>query len=264
MVWVPVCLFEFGLRCSSLDKHAQTLAYSVNVCPQLPPAHLLLAVEVILHPCDRPAELGWLRVSGVRHAEPRQIGSVLLWEGPLNALSASKMFAAADMVAQGNTQPSLDWTPIKNAAIGDGYVWKIYDYRRRTVAAQDQRSPVHSLTYIPDCAVVCKSTDLVVIRYPYLEGTHQPRSVAQWITLICCVQRLHKDGIVHGDLRFSNVVFGSRDEMVTVIDYDFAGEVAQKTYHRGSTTRLMMGPAIELQQEGEHCILSMTGLPLLA
>jgi hypothetical protein len=231
-------LVEFGLRCSSLDKHAKTLAYSVNVCPQLPAGHLLLAVEVILRPSDRPTELGWLRLNGVRLAEPRRIGTVLLWEGPLNALSASQMFAAADMVAWENSQPCPSWHHIKNAATCDGYVWKVYDYRRREVDAEDRRSPTHSLAYIPGCAVVCKSTDLVVIRYPYLEGTHRPQSVGQWATLIRFVQQLHQDAIVHGDLRLSNIVFGRHNGKVTVIDYDFAGRVGEKEYPKGFNRKI--------------------------
>jgi hypothetical protein len=230
-VWVPFCLLEFGLRCASRSKRVQTLAYSVNVSPQLPPGHLLLAAEVIVHPSDQPGALGWLRVSGVRPTEPHYLGAVLLWEGPLNALSASRLLAAADMVAQARYWPrDMSWRTCKNVAFGGGHVWKAYDYRERNVNSSERRSHELSLTYISGCEVVCQSTDLVVIRYPYLEGTHRPHSVGQWIALLCCVQRLHQGGIVHGDLRLSNAVFSSRSDVVTIIDYDFAGRAGEKRY----------------------------------
>jgi hypothetical protein len=229
-VWVPVCLFEFGVHCSLQAKHTQTLAYAVNVCPQLLAGDLFLAVEVILDPTDRDDELGWLRVNGVRHGEPRLIRSVLLWEGPLNAKSTSRLFAAVDMLAQSRYEPGDSWRPSKNAAIGDGHVWKAYDYRGRKVDLSDRRSPDLSCKFIPGCKIMCQSTDLVVIRYPYLEGTHQPRSIGQWIALLHCVQSLHAQKIVHGDLRLSNVVFSVMSDVVTIIDYDLSGQHGMKKY----------------------------------
>ena len=231
-VWVPFCLLEFGLHCALRSKHVQTLAYSVNVCPQLPPGHLLLAAEVILRPTDQPGELGWLRVNGVRPAKPHYLGAVLLWEGPLDVRSASRLLAAADMVAQARYQPlDASWRMCKNVAFGSGHVWKAYDYRGRNVDPSERRSHNLSLTYISGCKVVCQSEDLVLIRYPYSEGTHRPHSVGQWIALLRCVQRLHRDGVVHGDLRLSNVVFSSTSsDVATIIDYDFAGRVEEKKY----------------------------------
>ena len=230
MVWVPVCLWEFGVHGKACNKHVQTMAYCVNVCPQLQPGHLLLAVEAILSPSDGDGELAWLRVSAVCIVEAFCMGAVLLWEGPLNALSVSQLLAAADMIAQERYPHADTWHSSKNAAIGDDHVWKAYDYRDCAVQLDDRRSPDLSCKYIPGCKIVCKSTDLVLIRYPYLEGTHQPRSVGQWIAVLRCVLRLHQDGIVHGDLRLSNIVFSSTSDVVTIIDYDFSGRHREKTY----------------------------------
>jgi serine/threonine protein kinase len=134
------------------------------------------------------------------------------------------------MVAQGRYQRADSWRPSKNAAIGDGHVWKAYDYRGRNVGSSDRRWPDLSCKFIPGCMTLCESTDLVVIRYPYLEGSHQPRSVGQWIALLRCVQLLHRERIVHGDLRLSNLVFSITSDVVTIIDYDFAGHHEDKKY----------------------------------
>jgi hypothetical protein len=132
-VWTPVCVLEFGLRVDK--KHVQTLAYCVNLSPQLLAGQVLLAAEVILRPADKLCDIGWLRLTGVCIARAGCIGSTLLWEGPLNEQSASRMFAAANRVAAQMSvqQQPGSWHVSGNAALTDGLVWKAYDYRGRTV-----------------------------------------------------------------------------------------------------------------------------------
>lgn len=233
--WNPVALFEFGLRVPSTAKRDQVVAYGVNVSPQLDAEHVLLAVEVIVAPPDRLDVWCWLRVRAVRLEEKEKIGvTPTLWEGPLDAGAVERLLVAVELVGRANFQRHDSWQVVKNSSFGDGFVWKAYDYRGRAVAVEekDRRSPEYSLRFIPGCQSVMSEPDFAVIRYPFVEGAHVPSSVGQFKTLIEEVRRMHQQGVVHGDLRASNVVFGPRGR-VTVIDFDLAGPQDVRRYPAG-------------------------------
>jgi tRNA A-37 threonylcarbamoyl transferase component Bud32 len=67
---------------------------------------------------------------------------------------------------------------------------------------------------------------LAIIRYLYVEGSHEPSTVQHFYILITKIIVLHLQGIVHGDLRFANVVFGLNQS--TLLDYDYSGK--NRTY----------------------------------
>jgi hypothetical protein len=48
-IWAPVCFFEFGLNCSSRQKYNQSIAYSMNLSPQLLPDHVGLDDYFVCH-----------------------------------------------------------------------------------------------------------------------------------------------------------------------------------------------------------------------
>ncbi len=199
LTWAPICLLEFGLHCSSKDKQHQTLAYDVNLSPQLLDGHVCLAVEVVLLPTDIPGRLSpdcWMRLSGVRLAEGRKVGVVQLWEGPLTVESVCRLFASIEIVAKANFNQSLPhmWRRVKNSCIEGDFVWKVFDYRNRAVEESNRRSPELSLRFIRGCELKCAAADLAVIRYPRVLGSHTPRHVGQWISVIKEVQGIHAKG----------------------------------------------------------------------
>ena len=85
---------------------------------------------------------------------------------------------------------------------------------------------------------ICEANDLSVIRYPRVAGSHAPLLVGQWISVIKSVQGFHANGIVHGDLRASNIVFSEVGNGATIIDFDFAGENDTKRYPEGFNVKI--------------------------
>ena len=60
-------------------------------------------------------------------------------------------------------------------------------------------------------------------------------------SLLSSLLALHRQGIVHGDIRFSNVIFSAADDEVvkaTMIDFDFSGVSGEKRYPTGFNLRL--------------------------
>ncbi len=260
LTWAPICLLEFGLKCSSKDKQYQTLAYDVNLSPQLLDGHVCLAVEVILSPTDisnlSPVN-GWMRLSGVRLAQGKKVGVVQLWEGPLNVESVCRLFASIEIVANANlNQSERMWRQVKNSCIEDDFVWKVYDYRSRKVVESNRRSPEFSVRFIPGCEVKCQAADLAVIRYPRVLGSHTPRLVGQWISVIKSVQLFHDEEIVHGDLRASNIVFDANGEGATIIDFDFAGANGKKRYPDGFNVSINDGARHRSASEGRPLLFT--------
>lgn len=257
-IWSPVVLFEFGLRCASKSKHDQVVAYGVNVAPQLEAGHVLLAVEVIVAPDDNLAATGWLRLSAMRLAEGRQVGvSPILWEGLLDSVAVSRLFEAVEIVACANFGSPDPWRMIKNAAFGGDFVWKVFDYRGRNVEEGDRRSPLYALRYVPGCECVLGQVgeDFVVIRYPFLKGSHVPSSVGQWVEVLKHVRSFHQDKIVHGDLRASNIVFGP-DQSATIIDFDLAGIHNERPYPNGFNLKIEDGSRARGASEGRKLLFS--------
>ena len=62
-----------------------------------------------------------------------------------------------------------------------------------------------------------------VIAVPFIPGQHFCTQATQAISIIECLESLHQDGFVHGDIRALNMVFGVKSQF---IDYDFGGKCA--------------------------------------
>ena len=128
-------------------------------------------------------------------------------------------------------------------------IFKAYDYRRisaRSSVIQDNRCD-NSLYRMSDLksfelAVDWTSSDdqedtLQIISYNKVPGVHRPSVVGHMILILRKIAQLHANDIVHGDLRFANIVFSdSSDAAVeavsTIIDFDYSGKAGEKVYPR--------------------------------
>jgi hypothetical protein len=241
--WAPVCFFEFGLNCASRQKYNQAIAYGVNLSPQLLPDHLALDVEIILSATDHADELGWMHLCGFRLVEGRKVGFANIWQGPLTAHSVSRLLSAIELVARSNFSPlgHRPWQQVKNSCLEEDFVWKVFDYRERKVPEAERRSPEYSLKFIPNCEKVVEAGDLTLIRYPRIQGSHTPKTICQWMSVIESVLCFHAANVVHGDLRASNIIFHDDKEGATIIDFDLAGENGRKIYPKGFNTKINDG-----------------------
>jgi serine/threonine protein kinase len=91
-----------------------------------------------------------------------------------------------------------------------------------------------SVTEIPGCKVEVQAPDFAIISYPFIDGSHHPSSARQFVALVEQLSSLHNRGLVHGDVRASNIVFG--DGTANLIDFDFAGKADDKLYPEGFVT----------------------------
>ncbi len=215
------------------NKRAQVLSYAINMSLQLRQGEVLLAAEAYLHMDDMR-----LRLYGVRVADDTKLGTALLFEGPLCVSSLAGLLAAVEVVAHANAAPPAPWTMLKNVAIGEGCVWKVFDYRGRQVPAEQRRDPTLSLSEIPHCRCEVQTPDIAVISYPRMEGSHILSLASQFVALVERLHGLHARGFVHGDVRASNVIFSG--ETATLIDFDFVGGAGVKLYPEGFVTDAAM------------------------
>ncbi len=242
ITWLPVMVMEVGLRQRKNQKHPQASAYAINVSSQMGVGHVLLVAEMILHPSDQVDAFAWLTVTGC-HVEGRRLVRVPLWEGPLSDTSMERFLKACDAVAAWNTREgrATAWRCVNaNVAVSAERVFKVFDYRGRdNVAPAERRCADLSVLFIPDCEKVISAQDLVVISYPRLEGSHTAHTVRHFASLIASVSRLHRDGVVHGDIRASNIVF-TEGGQAQLIDFDYSGDT-NRTYPKGFNRKIEDG-----------------------
>ena len=68
----------------------------------------------------------------------------------------------------------------------------------------------------------CPGGQLLIIAVSFVPGHHYPKSMEEMLVLCRYLESLHQKGLVHGDIRLFNMVFGP--EKIQLIDFDFAGE----------------------------------------
>jgi serine/threonine protein kinase len=90
---------------------------------------------------------------------------------------------------------------------------------------------------------------LLVLCIPYLEGQHAVTMGAQGLRLATALQKLHSDGLMHGDIRGYNTINGPDDSYL--IDFDFGGEEKKGVkYPPGYNFRVPDGTRCETSIEG--------------
>jgi hypothetical protein len=70
---------------------------------------------------------------------------------------------------------------------------------------------------------------LLVIAAPYREGRHCAQTPAEFEPIISELEKLHKAGFVHGDIRGFNTVFTDVPGHGWLIDFDFGGKEDEAT-----------------------------------
>jgi RIO-like serine/threonine protein kinase len=77
---------------------------------------------------------------------------------------------------------------------------------------------------------------------PYREGRHYATTPGQFVPIIEALEKLHRDGFVHGDIRGFNTVFSDVKGEGWLIDFDFGEKEGKETtvYPRGYN-KLLIG-----------------------
>ena len=251
---VPVAVFEIGWNVS--DKTWQSIGYASNFCKSLDVGGEFLDIPTLAvtwtFEKNKPATTNGtiaIRVLGFHPhaAAEKKFSAIPVWratnstENVARALNAVVQLSDAIVASEIDSSSRLWEYPSRTVAIEttkDGkFVHKLYDYRseiRGEETGSDQRRKHQRMirhgTNV-EYEIGDKSSDLVVLRYPYIVGGHIASSAKHFIRAIEKIKELHEgdgDGItVHGDIRGSNLIFDT-DDGCSLIDFDLTGTSSDK------------------------------------
>jgi hypothetical protein len=121
------------------------------------------------------------------------------------------------------------------------YVFKVYDYRCRAHVVPQRKPNWHLVQrfYKASPEIVVKAENVFIFKTKVIAGApgekHHPRTATQLVQVCEQVAALHKDSLVHGDIRAANVLFGETEAFL--IDFDFAGTDGTEHYPAGYVTK---------------------------
>jgi hypothetical protein len=236
---VPVAVVEVGFKGSS--KQWQAAAYAVNISPQLRDGNRgLLSLELSLgdpHATPQTVLRCYAAASSDEiqaHEGQKFLWTTTVWRGDGSESNLARVFQAlveAAPIAINKLESSAFQRVGANVCISNGQVMKLFDYRYRSVAKDQRRSPALSSEYLK-AQTLLHDNDLEVIGYPLVQGLHHASCVQQMMDVIEELLLLHNKDICHGDIRAYNILF-CKDSHSHLIDFDFAGECGSKKYPAG-------------------------------
>lgn len=60
------------------------------------------------------------------------------------------------------------------------------------------------------------------LRYPFYRGNHQSKNLRQFHGIVNMLDKVHRAGYIHGDIRITNLIFSEDGTNSYLIDYDLA------------------------------------------
>jgi len=133
----------------------------------------------------------------------------------------------------------------RNVLIKGNYVYKCYDYRSISNKSHVEES-IRRSSLVYAFSDLLEITEIVnwqspnnaldslkIIRYIKVPGIHIPSKIGHFIILLDKIKTLHSQDIVHGDIRFHNVIFSGKDDVNVIsilIDFDYSGIVGDRVY----------------------------------
>lgn len=226
--WKPRVVWEFSINAPTIEN--QIFAYVNNLDSQTEDGSHSLFVIGIVVVLARVPTIEMKAYYKARDESQYKLAVVDMLEEKLSAESLTTVLEAIhcwmcfdDDIHEA---PRLHQ---RNVIVHEGFVTKIFDYRNRSVKTEDRRKHELSMEFIPaGCSCVVKADDLVIIRYPFIAGTHLPSSLKQLEGVLQHLERIHDRGYVHMDIRASNLVFSSSGG--AVIDFDFCSPIQSARY----------------------------------
>lgn len=237
----PVVVIEFGWK--RMDKRAQCLAYGANLSSTL----LGLQTPLLAIMWNMDKQNPWnaqieLQVLGFHphYARQSRMSAIVAWLGESSEQNVAKLLSTVSLFGQRIRQSQMSTTsistwryPSRTVAIempraGPTMVYKLYDYRADLYGSPTFQRRHKQMVRFGENVVFelgHEGSDLVVLRYPYIDGEHVAASVKHFVSAIDSIAQLHQQQVVHGDIRASNLVFGE-DGCCKLIDFDFAGSTS--------------------------------------
>ena len=119
----------------------------------------------------------------------------------------------------------------------------------RVAAAAGNAAPQTDKIYGGNCFwTQSPEKQLLVISTPFRKGSHVAQRPRDFLPIIDHLEKLHKAGYVHGDIRAHNTVF-SEGGTGFLIDFDNSGKAGEAVYPKGYNPLLLDG--YRVGREGE-------------
>ena len=132
--------------------------------------------------------------------------------------------------------------PIKNLELCESYndrvflkSGRIYKFYETDGTRKPNVDLLQLLDYMQQVEDRKLSNKFELISYPFLVGNHVPQTYKQLISIGKRLKDLHSKGMVHGDIRGTNLIFGPPHELKSyMMDPDYAsqpGDLYPSTYN---------------------------------
>lgn len=101
-----------------------------------------------------------------------------------------------------------------------GHVYKLFD----TTLLNPNQDLMNAMSTFQDLSVhdMDATGRFQYMKYKFLNGCHQPKSIKQFAIIASLLTKIHNDGYVHSDIRAGNLIFGQDVDSAWIIDYDLA------------------------------------------
>lgn len=168
-----------------------------------------------------PVNKGMWRVP-VACARPNDLALLVTLSGAVHRLIMEDISTTSPLTSM---MPAIGLVPLKNDV--DCRVFLDTDTRRvYKYYDTDETLWRHNMEYIQKYGslkhlvlrIVTSDKKIVRLEYDYIEGSHQPSNITQFVGVLQTLHALHEANVVHGDVRACNIVF--TDDNSYLIDFD--------------------------------------------
>lgn len=236
----PIAVFEFGWVGS--NKKPQCFAYGSNLSTLLGSQTTpILAITWYMHLQHNEGNFE-VHILGFHpsHAAAARMSAIPVWKANASEENIARLLTTVSEFGRRAMGPlPSEWEyPSRTVAIEKpktkepAIVHKVYDYRlemKGDIPKEQRRrhQQMHRFGPRVEYELGSENSDLVVLKYPFIEGCHTASTVGHFVSALSKIMELHEAGIIHGDIRASNLIFESNGDC-TLIDFDLAGSVSDK------------------------------------
>ena len=140
----------------------------------------------------------------------------------------SKAMDFKSTVSQGRNGNDIPRLPVRG-------IYHRFSFGRHLVfkhfSSHSLRDPNMYIRFGAGAEIINIGSNSKVVTYPFIKGTHNPTSSAQFAPILRKLAEMHKSGYCHGDIRLANMLFATPSDESALIDFDLGGKVDERKYH---------------------------------
>lgn len=257
---IPRLVIEVSVD-KNKSKGKQLFAYVNNLSCLWPDDHqfIMLGVTILALPQGSSVRLSGYYKSWDQESPTSRLSEVLLYQGNWDTATISRVLSAVASLCQvplTNYDLQKRSLPVpdsgSNVHVDEdiGVVTKIFDYRERGGLVSRRRHEF-AVRYISGAHLVLDVSDLRVLQYNFIPGSHTPTFVSHILSLMTALHAMHRESVVFADLRLSNCVF-REDGSNALIDFDWTGKEGVHKYPEGFNADIGDGARHPMALPGSH------------